>query len=491
MHRATFTDADAHLFGAASHDRNPLHADEAYAHRTAFGEPVIFGVLGALAALGQVSIPAGHRIRRLVVEFPRPLFKNIPYRIETSDNEPLVTELQLLDGRRACVRGRLTIEPGAVHQTLDAGPPLAESANADSVLARGHVAYGRYAPDEAALNRLRVRLGLASPVFADVTSALLWTSYFTGMVVPGTQALFSRLTLRFVDIEARASGPLEYRGEVTVHEVQLGVTHVRFTLGVGGQPWADGELRAFVRPTTTGRSDSAIAPAGHSLFGKAAVIIGASRGLGASLAAGLSASGCAVYGSYRKSSSEAHELGRSRASSAGPITMVQGDAADPTHCRALLDRVTQEHGGLDYLFCNAAPPLNPLSIEPDAVERLERYIVDGLALVTRPLAAMLEALNARSGRVVLSSSIAVEHPPAEWPHYVALKQAAEGLLATAAAEFTRVSFVSARFPRLRTDFGGAVARPGAIPPEVAVARLLAVVTEAGNPGTMRLVHLES
>jgi NAD(P)-dependent dehydrogenase (short-subunit alcohol dehydrogenase family) len=487
----TFTDDDVRLFSAASHDRNPLHLDEAYSHRTAFGEPVIFGVLGALAALGQVPVGKGHRIRRLVVEFPRPLFKAISYRIENRLREPLVTEFALMDGRQACVRGVLTVERGACHQTLEGGPPLAEATEAGPAIAHGTVVQGRYAPEQTTLGKLRTRLGAEAPIFGDAITALLWCSYFTGMVVPGTQALFSRLSLELVNGAAITHGPLEYRAEVVVHEARLGVTHVRFTLTAGGLRWAIGELRAFIRPTAVRLASPSLLGVVPSLSGKVAVIIGASRGLGASLAAALSGAGCAVYGSYRRSASEAEALVRTGASSPAPITMVRGDAADPAFCRALLDQVVNGHGGLDYLFCNAAPPLHPLWIEPDAVERVERYVVDGLALVIRPLATMLESLSVRSGRVVLSSSVAIEHPPAEWPHYVALKQAAEGLLATAAAEYESVSFVSARFPKLRTDFGGAVASPGAMPPAVAVARLLEVLAEAPNPGKMRFIPFAS
>jgi NAD(P)-dependent dehydrogenase (short-subunit alcohol dehydrogenase family) len=55
------------------------------------------------------------------------------------------------------------------------------------------------------------------------------------------------------------------------------------------------------------------------------------------------------------------------------------------------------------------------------------------------------------GRVLLISSIFVEEPPKNWPHYVALKAASEGLLRTAAAAHPKVTFCIARPGKLRTD----------------------------------------
>ena len=54
MATVCFTKQDLELFSAASHDRNPLHISEEYARTTPYGEPVVFGILGALAALSHL-----------------------------------------------------------------------------------------------------------------------------------------------------------------------------------------------------------------------------------------------------------------------------------------------------------------------------------------------------------------------------------------------------------------------------------------------------
>ncbi len=43
-----FLEEDLTLFCEASGDRNPLHLEEDYASKTAYGQRVVYGVLGAI-----------------------------------------------------------------------------------------------------------------------------------------------------------------------------------------------------------------------------------------------------------------------------------------------------------------------------------------------------------------------------------------------------------------------------------------------------------
>ena len=75
-----FTTQDLKLFSAASHDRNPLHISETYARATPYGEPVVFGMLGAMAALGQLKERDDKVLQRISLEFRNPLSIGVPYR---------------------------------------------------------------------------------------------------------------------------------------------------------------------------------------------------------------------------------------------------------------------------------------------------------------------------------------------------------------------------------------------------------------------------
>jgi NAD(P)-dependent dehydrogenase (short-subunit alcohol dehydrogenase family) len=76
----------------------------------------------------------------------------------------------------------------------------------------------------------------------------------------------------------------------------------------------------------------------------------------------------------------------------------------------------------------------------------------------------LPALSARAGRVVVISSSVVSRPVATWPHYVAAKQAVEGLVQVAALEYPDVRFLVKRPPLLDTDLA---ASPAALVPPLA------------------------
>ena len=83
----SFTEQDLAVFSEASGDRNPLHLSQEYARRTPYGQPVVFGCLGAMACLGHIRLPAGWSATSLEAEFLRPMFLGVMYRVETSEKE--------------------------------------------------------------------------------------------------------------------------------------------------------------------------------------------------------------------------------------------------------------------------------------------------------------------------------------------------------------------------------------------------------------------
>jgi NAD(P)-dependent dehydrogenase (short-subunit alcohol dehydrogenase family) len=71
------------------------------------------------------------------------------------------------------------------------------------------------------------------------------------------------------------------------------------------------------------------------------------------------------------------------------------------------------------------------------------------------------------------SSSAIRSLPADWPHYVAAKAAAEGLVAWAAATHPHIRFIIVRPPRLQTDqMNTPAGRKGALRAEDAAASIV-------------------
>jgi NAD(P)-dependent dehydrogenase (short-subunit alcohol dehydrogenase family) len=175
------------------------------------------------------------------------------------------------------------------------------------------------------------------------------------------------------------------------------------------------------------------------MAGKVAVITGTSRGLGAAIARALEARGATVYGISR-SQPEANSL-----------RVEIGDAANREVLRLLKQRILNEQGRLDYLICNASPPLLPLTLEPNGAERVAEFVKSAIGLTLFPLCEFSDLLEIGEACVVIISSVAVETPVKEWPHYVAAKRAVEALGTVMALQHPQLRTVVVRPDKLITN----------------------------------------
>jgi NAD(P)-dependent dehydrogenase (short-subunit alcohol dehydrogenase family) len=211
---------------------------------------------------------------------------------------------------------------------------------------------------------------------------------------------------------------------------------------------------------------------------RAALITGASRGLGLALARALAHRGWALVVDARGAA--ALEAARAELAALTRVAAVAGDVADPAH-RAALARAAGELGGLDALVNNASvlgPSPQPQLLEYP-LDELERvYAVNTLA----PL-ALVQALRPhlkRDTRILnVTSDAAVEAYPG-WGGYGSSKAALEQLSNILAAELAdrRVYWVDPgdmRTALQQEAFPGEDIsdRP---PPEESVPGLLALLT---------------
>jgi NAD(P)-dependent dehydrogenase (short-subunit alcohol dehydrogenase family) len=257
-----------------------------------------------------------------------------------------------------------------------------------------------------------------------VTSALCCASYVVGMHLPGLSALFTILHLDF----AEAAENFAYKATVTGFDERFSEMEADFSLTAGATVTASGTFSAMVRPPQP-EPETLATSATTELAGRVAIVTGSSRGLGAAIQQAFERRGAQVFGVSRSQSMDA------------------GNAVD---MRVLRDRVTSESGRLDYLVCNAFPPLHSLRIEPETATRIQSYIDAAVALTLTPMAELLPLLHKSGGTLVMISSSAVETPVKEWPHYVAAKQAVEALATAAALQYSGVSTVIVRPPKLLT-----------------------------------------
>ena len=144
---------------------------------------------------------------------------------------------------------------------------------------------------------------------------------------------------------------------------------------------------------------------------------------------------------------------------------------------------------MDFLICNASPPVLPLRLEPNAAGRISAYIDLAVSLILTPLSEFLELLNRSDGCVVIISSAAVESPVREWPQYVAAKQAVEALGFVAALQYPRVRTLVVRPQKLLTSMTNTpMGRLGAASPGFLANRIAARLEEPLEPGKTEILR---
>jgi NAD(P)-dependent dehydrogenase (short-subunit alcohol dehydrogenase family) len=87
--------------------------------------------------------------------------------------------------------------------------------------------------------------------------------------------------------------------------------------------------------------------------GKAAVVTGASRGVGKATALALAARGCDVLVNYSSSKTQAEEVAAEVEAAGVKALAFQADVADDAACRAMMDAAQDAFGRLDILVNNA------------------------------------------------------------------------------------------------------------------------------------------
>ncbi len=385
------------------------------------------------------------------LEFANPIFPDVEYAVEIED-EPANCRLCLKDGRSVLLRMDLSYRQAHHGHILgtEATTLLQQPRDVDkSDFTPGLSSDGQWSADEEAFCRLRERLGFSTtdmdPRFQ---AALLATSYLVGMVLPGRQALFSGLKLEFDEAANPVVDVFDYHMSVKVFQPNFNYMILDVELGSEGRRFAVGEIRALYRqrPQRTTSEWDALLSTGDDLSGNVALVIGGSRGLGASLVEALARRGATVLVNFSDSIDAAQELRDRLKSAPGTVVLAQANAADLPSCIELKNRIVQDYGRLDLLICSACPSLLSLWVERQAVERIQQYISASTGLVLTPMAAMIELLAASEGTIVFISSVVVNKPVSEWPHYVAAKAALEGLTAVVAAEYPAVRCLIVRPP---------------------------------------------
>ncbi|GAA5030326.1 SDR family NAD(P)-dependent oxidoreductase [Actinopolymorpha pittospori] len=149
----------------------------------------------------------------------------------------------------------------------------------------------------------------------------------------------------------------------------------------------------------------------RALAGKAALVTGGSRGIGAATAIRLAREGADVAISYRSAAQQAEDVVKAIEKFGVRGAAFAADQSDPEQAAHLVDLVMDSFGRLDILINNAAVfvtgPVDAKDTDLDAFDRQLATNVWGVAATTRAAVRVMSD----GGRIVSMSSTAADRTP--------------------------------------------------------------------------------
>jgi 3-oxoacyl-[acyl-carrier protein] reductase len=180
-----------------------------------------------------------------------------------------------------------------------------------------------------------------------------------------------------------------------------------------------------------------VAVSGNGHPDGAALVTGASRGIGAAIARSLAAEGWPVTVNYRSDADGAASVVETIEGNGGRAISVQADVAEPDAPDALFARVEEELGPVLVLVNNAgvrADGLSPQLDDEDWSTVLDTNLSAAFRTTRRALRPMIRA---RFGRVINIASIVGQRANPGQANYAASKAGLVAFTKTVAAEVAR------------------------------------------------------
>jgi 3-oxoacyl-[acyl-carrier protein] reductase len=174
--------------------------------------------------------------------------------------------------------------------------------------------------------------------------------------------------------------------------------------------------------------------ASWDLSGKAALVTGASRGIGRAVAIALAEAGADVAVNYAGNEAAAAETARAVEAAGRKAIVVRANVGKAAEFDAMVQTVLETFGKIDILVNNAGITRDNLMMRmkeeefDEVIETNLKGVFNGIKAVTRPM------MKQRSGRIINISSVVGVLGNAGQANYVAAKAGVIGLTKSAARE---------------------------------------------------------
>lgn len=165
---------------------------------------------------------------------------------------------------------------------------------------------------------------------------------------------------------------------------------------------------------------------------KAAIVTGASRGIGRAIAMRLAADGFAVAVNYAGSTARAQETVAAVEAAGGQAVAIQADVGEPADVARLFATAKARFGRLDVVI-NSAGIMPMAPIGEDSLAAFDKVIAINLRGAFLVMAQAVQHLGSGGRIIALSSSVIAKSFPAYGP-YIASKAGVEGLVHVLANE---------------------------------------------------------
>lgn len=169
------------------------------------------------------------------------------------------------------------------------------------------------------------------------------------------------------------------------------------------------------------------------LLNKVALVTGAGRGIGASVAQTFGREGATVAVHFNSSATAAREI----ADAAGQDSEAfQADLSDASSTRAMVDSVIRRYGRIDVLVNNASTFEHHTTIETSKWEDFAREFTGVVGTTLNPIQAVLPHMKtAGKGKIVNFIASLIERPAPEYVVHATAKSALVGLSRSIAKEY--------------------------------------------------------
>jgi acyl dehydratase len=434
----TVSDGDHEAFVRLSGDGNPLHTDPLAARRLPFGRIAVHGLHVVLLALDLLAAHDHRRPTRIRCTLRHSVGPGDTLHVRAAPTSADVAVITVHHDawKVADLEVRLTAPtPSQESAGVDVSPPDLVSprspSQADMASASGSIAVEA---DIALLHERFPNLELDDRTLAE----LVTLTRLVGVYLPGEHSLFSSfdVSLGVPDGACRAgSGP----GELTYSVRSYDDRFSKVVIDIGSASLG-GSVTAFVRPAPVHAEIGSTAPPDGAFSGQRWLVVGGSRGLGATSALLLAAGGADVRITYRTGAGDAAGVAAAIDGSAHAL-----DVADP---EAGVASIRADGWHPTHVAYFASPPIFD-GVAGSYSHRLEARF---RSVYVDALQELLDRLDiGRLDGLFWPSSTAADGSVPGLAEYAVVKREGESVCAAIGRRHPELRVVTPRLPRLLTD----------------------------------------